>query len=69
MINEYTEMIENNYPRVMLDQYNNHIKRLERELRKSKVKIGNLQKRIVQQESEMFPPDENLIEVTHDKIT
>ena len=43
---KYTEMVENNYPGYMKEHWQEHKQYLERELRKAKVKIAELEKKI-----------------------
>lgn len=52
MSKDYTETIENTYPEYIMKHHKDHIKYLERELRKSKVKIHELQKKVNTKELE-----------------
>ena len=45
MSRDYTEVIESKYPGYMKEQWQNYVKYLERELRKSLVKIAELEVR------------------------
>ncbi len=45
MSKEYTEVIENSHPGYMKEQWKDHVKYLEKEMRKSLVKIAELEKK------------------------
>ena len=59
MSKEYTEMVENNYPVSMKKQWQDYVKHLEREMKKSFVKIAEL---------EVKERRQKLEEVIHDKL-